>query len=67
MVRTGCCFYSLLRESGSLTLDTFGGAANTGVFLFAVTRERVTDSNIRAFQNGNRKFLFAVTRERVTD
>ena len=36
-------FYSLLRESGSLTsTDTFTGCCSTP-FLFAVTRERVTD------------------------
>ena len=39
-------FYSLLRESGSLTSATATAAASASAsFLFAVTRERVTDSS----------------------
>ena len=37
------------------------------VFLFAVTRERVTDSARRRCAAEVGEFLFAVTRERVTD
>ena len=36
------------------------------MFLFAVTRERVTDKYLEALKE-IAKFLFAVTRERVTD
>ena len=55
-------FYSLLRESGSLTSPTPSGPGSMSWFLFAVTRERVTD-NIREFQNGNRKCFYSLLRE----
>ena len=61
------CFYSLLRESGSVTtgLILAGGAWLT--FLFAVTRERVSDPKTHNEKPANQTFLFAVTRERVSD
>ena len=41
---TAMCFYSLLRESGSLTVWLVAFWTGPYTFLFAVTRDRVTDS-----------------------
>ena len=43
MLAAWSCFYSLLREIGSLTEELKVTEAKLGWFLFALTRDRVTD------------------------
>ena len=59
-----CCFYSLLREIGSLT-SRFGSRDWFRIekFLFALTRDRVTDTSAPAPQPSTSSCFYSLLRE----